>query len=293
MKTRLAMIRPQHRQPQRLQLKKQLTARTKKLRAKKLRTKRRRRISRAKPAAKPPVIPQTVVVAEDSWKFPPLAQQGDNRTWIKLTSGEWLRGDLEVYRQKMLQFDSIRASNRSIKEKYIVELYSPTAVDVVFDDGTILVGPMHLTRDTITVQTIEGESKSHTRKCTPSPRMVTPARWSGHINLGFATRQGNTNSVDFTSDILVRWRSPHYRFVTTYIGAISETEEIETANNHRANAEFSYFFNRFWYYTPIIGTVFNDRFQNIRLQALVATGLGYIPIFEDDIALDLFRPGFS
>ena len=226
-------------------------------------------------------VPTAVVVAADSAPFlPDFALPGDSKTWLLLSSGEWLRGDIEVYRRRQLDFDSVRTKQRTYKDKYIREIYSPTAVDVVFDDGTVLVGPMRLNRETITVKTLEdGEvTRPYDDMHTITPHDQGLARWSGHINIGFAVRRDNSKTTDINNDLLLQWRSPYYRVRATYIGAISETNSQETANNHRGTAEFSYFLNRQWYWTPATGSGYNDLFQNLRLQLLAATGFGYIPM---------------
>ncbi|MBW2719669.1 MAG: hypothetical protein JRD94_14305, partial [Deltaproteobacteria bacterium] len=85
----------------------------------------------------------TVVVGEDEQGLTKAytIDFGDEKDWIRLASGEWLRGNIERMRDGAMEFNSDEIKLITYDWKKVKELHSPRANSYNFSDGTDLVGP--------------------------------------------------------------------------------------------------------------------------------------------------------
>jgi len=89
------------------------------------------------------------------------------------------------------------------------------------------------------------------------------------------TRTGNTNQNDFGARVFLKREAANSRIDLKYQINISETENIETVNNRRFNAEWKKFLSRKFFISPIKGEMFVDDFQNIKSRNMIGAGVGY------------------
>jgi putative salt-induced outer membrane protein YdiY len=99
--------------------------------------------------------------------------------------------------------------------------------------------------------------------------------WSAKITLGLIVRSGNTDQVDYNAKANIRRQTSFSRFILDYIGNISNTKDVETINNHRVTATSDRFKTRQFFWRPIFGEYYSDKFSNIDSRITVGTGLGY------------------
>ena len=91
-------------------------------------------------------------------------------------------------------------------------------------------------------------------------------------------RAGNTDQADLQSNILVRRRATRLKTDLTYLGNYSETNDIRTVSNHRADLTFNYLLTRGFFITPFSGGLYSDEFQNIDRRATLAAGVGVFAV---------------
>lgn len=130
----------------------------------------------------------------------PPAPNPEEYDWIRLTSGEWLKGGVIQMREETLDFDSDKLEDFSFDWEDIAAIRSARKYTYVFADRTDLTGPAVI-EDGKVVISVDGEEHSRDRADLMSiiPDLSRRAkRWDGKASMGFTFRKGNTDQQDFT-----------------------------------------------------------------------------------------------
>ncbi len=213
--------------------------------------------------------------------------------WIRLTSGEWLKGEIISMRDDKIEFDSDEMDEQSFDWEDIAELRSSRLYTYVLLDRTRLTGTA-LIIDEHVVLSVSGEERVLRRAQLMS---IVPAgarerdRWDGKFSLGVAFRRGNTDQTDFTYQAFFRRRDALTRTRLDFNGAIGEIDGDQTVNNHRTNLKVDLFASPRFYITPFSTVVYHDKFQNIEMQLTPSAGIGYHAVDRRKITLDLELAG--
>ena len=77
---------------------------------------------------------------EPTHGFAPPDPEPNGREWVRMSSGEWLMGDLKNLRDDDFVFDSEDLNELTLDWDDVVELRSPRVLTYVFEDKVILVG---------------------------------------------------------------------------------------------------------------------------------------------------------
>ena len=141
----------------------------------------------------------TVVVGEDEQglKKAYTFDFGDEKDWVQLASGEWLRGNIERMRDGAMEFNSDEIKLIKYDWKKVKELHSPRANSYNFSDGTDLVGPAMINEEFVAVQTVDGMV---TRPRAELSAIIEHTRrernyWSTIIQFGLTGNAGNTENL--------------------------------------------------------------------------------------------------
>jgi hypothetical protein len=98
--------------------------------------------------------------------------------------------------------------------------------------------------------------------------------WTGRVSAGGNLRSGNTDEVEGSANVSFQRRTVENRISLDYLGNYSSTNDVESSNNHRANAVWDWFFRRNCscgrYFSSTSGSV-----QNIDSRHTLGIGLGY------------------
>ena len=197
--------------------------------------------------------------------------------WLELTSGEWLKGELKALYNKKLEFDSEELDLLSFDWEDIKQVRGHHIHSVYLDNGATVVGILSIKDGKLTVtsgETVLEFERSQIISFTQGEAKESNY-WSGRVTLGFNIRRGNSNQLDYTAKANIKRRTARTRMNIDYIGNISETETIETINNHRLSGNYDVFVTRRFYYTPVFAEYFTDPFSNIKLRGTIGVGLGY------------------
>jgi putative salt-induced outer membrane protein YdiY len=212
-----------------------------------------------------------------SWQIPP---PDDNKyDWVQLKSGEWLKGEIKAMQQDTLYFDSDELDEQEFKWKDVHKLISPHMNTIMIDDGNHReqsMGSLWITRDKVIV---DGEDTvSYPRNDLFGIVPGTPTErnfWSGKVSLGLTIRSGNTDQVEYNARATLARRTPSTRLILEYLGNFSQTDGLESANNHRATANFDVFLSRKLFLRVPFAEYYRDPFQNIAGRATGGIGVGY------------------
>ena len=223
--------------------------------------------------------------------FAPVPPKPEKFDWIRLKSGEWLKGDITVLREESLTFDSDELDELTLDWEDIVELRSPRLNSVLIDDGkrgTPATGRLEIDRETVTVRGEETLKFDRKKLLAIVPGEISEKNyWAGKISFGFAARSGNVNQVDVSSHAYVRRSTLDSRLEAVYHAAYGQLEGEDTADNQRLNAKYDVFIGRKWYVTPLAAEYYRDRFKNIDHQVMPAVFVGYHAIDRPKLEWDV------
>ena len=201
----------------------------------------------------------------------------DGYDWLRLVSGEWLRGELIGAFGDEVEFDSDILDDLVIDADDIDQFYSPRVFAVSIRGREIITGQVHVRAETVTVLVGEDAlefSRDELVAVTASAERERD-RWSGVVSLGINVRQGNSEFVEYNMIAGVERRTAQSRTFVDYLGNFNETEGVQVANNHRVSGVLDRFSGSRLFWRPLIFQYFRDPFQNIEQQGTLETGLGY------------------
>jgi putative salt-induced outer membrane protein YdiY len=222
-----------------------------------------------------------------AWK--PPAPNPKDYDWIRLTSGEWLKGDIIQMRDETFEFDSDELEDLSFDWEDIEEIRSPRRYTYVFADRSALTGTAVIANDRIVIA-VDGEEHIRERAELMSivPDLSRKAkRWDGKASFGFTFRKGNTDQQDFTGQGYLRRQAKLSRARFDYNGNLGLVDGDETSHNHRGFLKLDIFLSPRFYVTPTALEVFHDALQNIQVRLTPSGGVGYHALKRKKISLDV------
>ncbi len=197
--------------------------------------------------------------------------------WVQLVSGEWLKGEIKSLYSKKLQFDSDKLDLLTLdwEDVKYVETHVPGSANIE-GHGTVY-GFFVIDQKNIVV-TLGDDVQEFQRARLVS--FITGGEeesdyWSAKISLGLILRSGNNEQVDYTAQGNIKRQTSFSRFTADYIGNISNTQDVETTNNHRVTASHDLFRSQRFFLRPIFAEYFTDRLSNIDARVTIGTGFGY------------------
>lgn len=228
---------------------------------------------------------------QDPWQ-PPTPNPKDF-DWIKLVSGEWLKGDLKTYRDKNFEFDSDELNYLYLDWGDVVEIRSPRQNTVVIIGLGVHTGTLLMREGKIIIGSADG---SHEYKRDEILSIVPGQQdeadyWSGKVSFGLTSQSGNTKQTTETTQIGVIRRSPYARVTLDYLGNYSETDGDKTVDNNRLNGRWDLYISEKWFLIPMSFGLYSDEFQNIDYQFTPGVGFGYHLMDTADVDWDIALTG--
>ncbi len=221
-----------------------------------------------------PVAAAQATPATEAWKPPEPGRDGFD--WIRLKSGEWLKGEFKYMRNKKVEFDSDELDLLTFDWEDVLEVRSPRPNSLLFDGRLQATGTV-LVRDDVVL--VGGEEP----RMYPRDRLVSivPGEekesdyWSGKISVGATFRSGNTDQTDVTARGTIWRRTALTTTALDYTGSITTLDGAEEVNNHRLFASYSVFLTTRFYLTPAAVEYYKDRISNVRHRITPGAGAGY------------------
>jgi len=213
------------------------------------------------------------VHAED-WQ-PPVPMP-DKFDWVQLTSGEWLKGEIKVLYEDTMEFDSDKLDLLELDLEDIKSVRSAQTVSVKLTGGRSAVGKLLLEGDSVKV--LDQGTMEYERGDLISVTAGVPKErnyWSGKASLGANLRDGNTEQTEATGQLNIKRRTVDDRAVIDYIGNYTTTNDVQSANNHRASAVWDHFVSDRFFLRPASIEYYRDPFQNIAHRITPGAGVGY------------------
>jgi len=203
-------------------------------------------------------------------------QFGDDHDWLRLTSGEWLKGDLNWMRDKDLEFDSDKLDLLTFSWSKVDQFHSPQVNTYVFEGKIDVTGRAVVTEDMVIIETSEGVVS------VPRSELISILEgdprernwWSTRLSAGFSATAGNTNQGQLNLYWDLVRADPRTRSLISYDGTFGYANEEQTVNRHVGNFEVRLFISKRFFFVPSAAGFLNDRFTNLKFRATPAAGAG-------------------
>lgn len=214
---------------------------------------------------------------------------GDTYDWIRLTSGEWLKGNLERMRDDEIEFDSDKLDLVRLSWDKVDQLHSPQVNTYVFDGKLDVMGRAVVTKDQVHIET-EGSVKSYPRSELFS--ILEGGRrelnwWSTKLGAGFSATAGNTDQGSLNAYFQVTREDYRTRSRARYDGTVGYANREQNVHRHIGVVEVTLFISRRWYVIPAAAQLLHDRFQNLRFRATPGAAAGIHAVDTDRVEWDL------
>ncbi|MEZ7278439.1 YdiY family protein [Pseudoalteromonas sp. 68 DY56-GL68] len=223
-----------------------------------------------------PLLKEREIIIKDASKF----------DWIRLNSGEWLKGELISMYDKELEFDSDILDTQIIDREDVYMIISERHHTVRFNDGHELSGSLNISGGYVRV----GDSPAKYRyndlvSIAPSIDSELSA-WTVKISLGANLSRGNTDQTEYSAQADIKRRTASSRFLAEFLGYRTTNDNEVTKNNIRANGTFDWFYTQKMYFRPIFFEYYRDPFQNIANKYTIGAGVGYYVMDTDKTEWD-------
>lgn len=231
---------------------------------------------------------------KSQWQKPtPVFKQ--DYDWVKLSSDEWLKGDIISMYDEKLEFDSDELDMQTIDLEDVAELRSKQWQSIRMFDGTIAEGYLVIKDGQLSMvkHGVTTHYNLNNLLSIASSGKNERDLWDGYINLGINLRDGNTVQADYTFSAGVQRRSASSRFKVDYTADYSRYEDQETqvtnvtADSERLTSSFDWFFNPKVYFRAADFEYIADEFLNLDYRIHYGIGLGYHIVDTSRITWDV------
>jgi putative salt-induced outer membrane protein YdiY len=209
---------------------------------------------------------------------PMFSQQFD---WLKLTSDEWLKGDIISMYDDELEFDSDEFGVKSFDWDKVSELRSRFDQQIRLADGRIVQGFLIVKNGKLSLIS-EGTEQYFPLSDLLSITSAADARkdlWEAKVSLGVDVSSGNVNQIDYVVSAQAQRRTPINRlkadFIFNYNESTGNSEKIVNVNTRRLNTYFDWFYSPKLFFRVVEYENYSDLQQNIKVRHSVGTSLGY------------------
>ncbi|TYK65301.1 DUF481 domain-containing protein [Colwellia echini] len=227
-------------------------------------------VSSAEEQAKP--------IVEWSPATPVFSQKYD---WLKLKSGEWLKGDIISMYDDELEFDSKEFDTHTFDWEDVDELRSRYDKQIRFDSGEVKQGFLIVKEDHVVIIS-NGKEQHYPLSDLLSITSAADDRkgfWSGKISLGIDIESGNTNQVNYTVSSNIERVTPYTSFNVDYTfnyskSRVGDVTQVVT-NNSRLTAYIDWFYSYRIFFRVFDFEYVQDLQQNIENRNTLGVSLGY------------------
>jgi len=226
-------------------------------------------------------------VCAQAWA-PPEPKPGE-RDWVMLTSGEWLWGDITLFQDKDLYFDSEELEDLTLDWRDIAIIRSARILTYTFTGERIATGTAVMEDGVIRVQTAGGvEEYARTELLKIIEGELRELNfWSMKASVGLTARAGNTEQSDVNTLVKIRREATRTRIDLDYNANYSKVDSVQTINNHRVSGGWNIIIKRGFFVSPLLGEFYKDEFQNINVRGTIGAGLGIYVVRKSDIEWNL------
>jgi len=206
---------------------------------------------------------------------------GDSYDWLRLTSGEWLKGKVHWMREKDIEFDSDKLDLLTFSWSKVSQLHSPRINTYVFEGRIDVAGRAVVTKEQVIIETADGVVTYPREALLTILEGAERERnwWSTKLGVGLSANAGNTNQ----GQLNIHWdlvrADPRTRSAISYDGTFGYSNREQNVNRHLGEAGVIFYYSKRLFFSPAGAQFLNDRFQNLKLRATPGAGVG-VHVFD-------------
>ncbi|WP_457744241.1 DUF481 domain-containing protein [Sulfurimonas sp.] len=222
-------------------------------------------------------------------KWEDLSPTPNHADWIQTKKGEWFKGEIEAMYDDELEFDSDEVGTYTFDLKDIKQILSHNIIDVNIEGVASISGIIRYKNDKINIIQGDTDYTFYADQIVSFAKSGEKERnyWSGKATISIDIRRGNKNKFDYTANATVLRRTASTRLRLDYIGRISKTGSVTTAEDHRLNQKYDIYLTRNFFWTPLFSEYYSNIFQNITQQITLGVGIGYTIVHKNEIEWDV------
>jgi putative salt-induced outer membrane protein YdiY len=212
---------------------------------------------------------------------PPTPVFSQKFDWLKLRSGEWLKGDIISMYDDDLEFESEEFDIIIFDWDDVSELRSRFDQQIRFANGEVKQGFLIVKEEHLIL--ISGGTEQH----YPLSELLSITSssddrqdlWDGKITLGMDVNSGNVNQLDYMLTAKLQRRTPFSRFradfIYNYSKSTRDEDEKVITDTGRFTTYFDWFYSSKMFFRMFDYEHFTDLQQNIRARDTLGVSLGY------------------
>ncbi|MCJ8318692.1 MAG: DUF481 domain-containing protein [Colwellia sp.] len=228
------------------------------------------------------------------WKKPtPVFDQKFD--WLRLTSDEWLKGDIISMYDDELEFDSEEFDLKTFDWQDVAELRSRFDQSIRLTDGSVIEGFLIVKNQKVTILS-NGQAHEFPLSELLTITSSSESRgnlWDGNVKLGANYLKGNVGQTDYTLSSVIQRRTPESRFRSDFIYSYSrltnkgEGDDVVNTNSRRLTSYFDWFYTAKVFFRLLDFEHFSDELQNIKSRNTIGLAVGYHLINNKRVQWDI------
>ena len=216
-----------------------------------------------------------------------LIKADDEFDWLRLASGEWLKGEFKAMYDKQIEFESDILDTLYIDREDVQLLIAKKTLSIRFNDGVVSEGTMLIGPKSVSISdTRTNYHPSDIVSIAPSASDEGGA-WYAKVGLGANISRGNTEQTEYSATVDIKRRTATNRLLLNALAARTSNDDEVSENNIRANGTFDWFYTQKLYFRPVFFEYYRDPFQNIANKYTLGAGLGYYVVDSDKLEWDI------
>jgi len=212
----------------------------------------------------------------DSVAAPIFAPGDESFDWIRLTSGEWLKGELRsVYRQE-IEFDSDELNSLTIDWEKVERMRTADNFSVRINQNLTRTGPLTLYKEKITIGDGVPAEVNQFGLISIAPEASSRyTGWTAYISAATTLRGGISTQRDLNINAILQRRTAKRKLYFDFLTSYSETEGLVTSDSIRANTYFDLLRSQKTFIRAASIEFFRDPVQNIDRRWTLGSSYGY------------------
>ena len=195
--------------------------------------------------------------------------------WVRLKSGEWLKGEIEGYYEDELSFDSDVLNLLTIEYKDIHSIISSRIHSIKLRDGSVIKAPIEIVDRR---GSLYGNTDAFTLfevLTIASEKEVGLDIWDIKVDFGYSLSSGNTDQTEWNARFNGKRRTVDSRLILDMFVTRAKSEDVEIENNASLSATYDVFYTDKVFLRPVLLNAVRDPFKNLENEYTFGAGVGY------------------
>jgi len=209
--------------------------------------------------------------------------------WVRLKSGEWIKGEIEGYYEDELSFDSDVLKKLTIEYKDIHSIISARVHSIKLRDGSIIRAPIEIIDRNGSLLGKQNAFTFFEVLTIASEKDKGIDIWDIKVSFGYSLNKGNTEQSEWTARFNGKRRTVDSRLILDLFTTRAKTDNVETEDNTSLSATYDIFYTEKVFFRPVLLNAVRDPFKNLKNEYTIGAGIGYyfidMPKTEWDISI--------